>query len=71
MVATCPTCGNVQIWLGTSLWKTVSTRSVGTHYQHLALPGTFRLRKTTITIRVASGLVIFDGLGISRPAPTF
>ncbi|GAC1380554.1 MAG: hypothetical protein NVSMB48_06850 [Marmoricola sp.] len=71
VVGTCSTCGTVQIWLGRTLWRTISTRSSGVHYQHLALPGTFSLRKTSITIRVASGLVIFDGLGVSRSAPSF
>lgn len=71
LVATCPTCGNVQIWLGNSLWRTVSTRSSAWHYKHLVIPGSFSLRRTSVTIRSVSGLIVIDGLGAFRPAPTF
>ena len=71
VVATCPTCGNVQIYLGSTLWKTIWTRSSTWHYRHIALPGTFSLRKTTVYIRAASGQAVIDGLGVSRPAPRF
>lgn len=71
LVATCPTCGNVQIYLGNTLWKTISTKSSSWHYKHLVLPDTFGTRTTGIVIRVASGLAVIDGLGVSRPAPAF
>ena len=71
VVGVCSTCGNVQIYLGSTLWKTVSTRSAVLAYRQVKLPGTFSTRKTSITLRVGTGLALIDGLGISRPAPTF
>lgn len=71
VVATCPTCGNVQIYLGNSLWRTISTKSSAWHYKQLLLPSTFSTRKTAVVIRAASGQAVIDGLGVFRPAPTF
>lgn len=71
VVATCPTCGNVQIYLGSTLWKTVSTKSLTWHYKRLLLPGTFPPKRTTVVLRVASGQAVIDALGVFRPAPTF
>lgn len=71
VVTTCPTCGSVQIYLGNTLWKTISTKSSTLHYKQVRLPGTFSRRTTGIVIRDASGLVIIDGLGVVRQAPRF
>jgi hypothetical protein len=68
IVTRCSTCGKVGIYLGSTLWATVSTYSATTRKEAIILPGSFRLRTTTITLRVATSgkPVMIDGLGVAR-----
>lgn len=71
VMETCSTCGNVQIWLGKTLLRTVSTHAATTHYRVVWLSVPFGLRTTPISLRAASGLVAMDGLVVTRAAPSF
>jgi hypothetical protein len=68
VVTTCSTCGSVAIYLGSTLWKTVSTTTSATHYQVIELPGSFSERTATVVLKdvTAGKQVLIDGLGIAR-----
>ncbi|MDQ1745055.1 MAG: hypothetical protein QOE23_3394 [Pseudonocardiales bacterium] len=68
VVAQCPTCGNVAIYLNNVYWRTVSTYAATTRRGVILLQPGFSQRTTTITLRNASvgKDLIIDGLGILR-----
>ncbi len=67
VVTACPSCGNVSIYLGSTLWRTVSTTAATTRYKVIIVPPSFSFRTTNITLKNASRkLLVIDGLGIAN-----
>jgi hypothetical protein len=69
LVATsCPTCGTVRVYLGSTLLRTISLYSATTIHRHVYVVKQFSsVRTGTVTVKLSSSgrRVIVDGLGIS------
>jgi hypothetical protein len=67
VVTTCSSCGSVQIYRGSTLWRTVSTQSSSTHTKVVLVEPRFSLMTTTLVLKTtANKPVKIDGIGISR-----
>jgi len=68
VVMTCPSCGTVNVYSGSSLLKTINLTSSTTRRQVLIALPVVNMRTATITVRATSTnkTVAIDGLGISR-----
>ena len=69
VATTCPTCGSVKVYLGSTLLRTVSLVSSTTVNRHVIAVATFTsVRAGTVTVKVSSSgrRVLVDGLAISR-----
>ncbi len=69
VATTCPTCGSVQVYLGTRLLRTISLTSSATVNRRVIGVATFSsVRAGTLTLKVTTSrrMVRIDGLGISR-----
>jgi hypothetical protein len=68
IVAKCPSCGRVAIYLNGSKWHTVDTAARTRRNRAILLPGTFRQRTPTIVLQNVSskGRVLIDGLVLAH-----
>lgn len=69
VATTCPTCGTVSVYWGSTLLRTISLHSASTIDRQLLTAGTFgSVRTGTLTIRIYSSgkQVLIDGLAIRR-----
>ncbi|HEX5827570.1 MAG TPA: hypothetical protein VFY23_08625, partial [Candidatus Limnocylindrales bacterium] len=69
VATTCPTCGSVKVYWGSTFLKTVSLRSTTTMNQRVLPLATFSSARTgTVTIKVVSSArrVTIDGLVVKR-----
>jgi hypothetical protein len=68
MVTTCPTCGSVNVFLGSTRLGTLKLTSAATRTrQVILLPLRSNITAGTITLRTLSGrVVLVDGLGLRR-----
>ncbi|MBV9821105.1 MAG: hypothetical protein JO144_02585 [Actinobacteria bacterium] len=68
VVAQCPSCGSVALYLNNAYWRTVSTYAATTRRAVVLLQPPFSQRGTTITLRnVSAGRdLIVDGLAVLR-----
>lgn len=69
VATTCPTCGSVKVYWGSTLLRTISLASTTTVNHQLITVKTFTSARTgTLTIRVISSSrkVVIDGVGIRR-----
>jgi hypothetical protein len=70
LVATsCPTCGTVRVYLGSTLLRSISLYSATSVYRRVfTVAGFSSIRSGTVTVKVSSTgrNVLVDGLGVSR-----
>ena len=68
VATTCPSCGEVAVYVGSTRIGTVDLHASGTHHKTIKLLPAFRLRSGTVTIKVLSSgkPVAVDGLVVSR-----
>jgi hypothetical protein len=69
VATTCPACGSVRVYLGSTLLKSISLVSSTTVYRRVIVVAVFSaVRSGTVTVKLSSSgrRVFLDGLGISR-----
>jgi hypothetical protein len=69
VATTCPTCGSIKVYWGSTLLRTISLTSATTINRRLISVTTFTTARTgTLTIKVSSSSrkVIIDGVAIVR-----
>jgi hypothetical protein len=67
LVNTCAKCGSVAVYVGSKLLKTVSLVSKTTRASvQVLLPGFSRTSGAVRVVSRSSGIVVIDGLGLSR-----